>query len=278
MRSRIPLHLALLSLFTIPTILQAADWPMWRYDANRSGTTPHELPAKLYLQWTRDNSALKPAWPDQDKMQFDIAREPIVQGQTLYFNSSRHDCIRALNTRTGAELWKYFTDAPVRFAPVAWEGKIYFSSDDGYLYCIQGDTGKLVWKFRGGPNDRRILGSERLISTWPARGAPVITDGKVYFAASIWPFMGIFIHALDARTGEVVWTNDGDGSLYMKQRHNADSFASIAPQGPLVAIGDKLLIPGGRSVPACFDRDTGKLLRYQLAENGKKGGGTEVAA
>ena len=32
----------------------------------------------------------------------------------------------------------------------------------------------------------------------------------------------------------VVWTNDGDGSLYMKQPHNTDAFASIAPQGPLV--------------------------------------------
>jgi len=68
----------------------------------------------------------------------------------------------------------------------------------------------------------------------------------VYFAASIWPFMGVFIHALNARTGKVIWTNDGDGSLYMKQPHNADSFAAVAPQGPLVIAGDKLLIPGGR--------------------------------
>jgi outer membrane protein assembly factor BamB len=45
-----------------------------------------------------------------------------------------------------------------------------------------------------------------------------------------------------------------------------------------VAIGNTLLLPGGRSVPACFDCTTGKLLRYQLAENGKRGGGSEVAA
>jgi outer membrane protein assembly factor BamB len=258
--------------------LHAGDWPMWRCDANRSGATPHELPAKLYLQWTRDNQPLQPAWPDQEKMQFDIAREPIVQGQTLYINSSRHDCIRALDTRTGAEKWKFFADGPVRFAPVAWEDRIYFASDDGYLYCLQNATGKLLWKYRGGPSDRKILGNERLISTWPARGAPVITDGKVYFAASIWPFMGIFIHAVDARTGAAIWTNDRDGSLYMTQPHNADAFGSIAPQGPLVAIGDKLLLPGGRSVPACFDRHTGKLLHYRLAENGHRGGGSEVAA
>src|SRR5262245_57085667 len=90
--------------------------------------------------------------------------------------------------------------------------------------------------------------------------------------------MGIFIHALDARTGEVRWTNDGDGSIYMKQPHNTDAFAAVAPQGPMVVLGERLLIPGGRSVPACYDRGTGKMLRYQLNENGKRGGGHEVAA
>ncbi len=270
--------LAVLLLSALPGVLHAGDWPTWRFDANRSAASPQELPAKLYPQWVRGYTPLTPAWPDQPKMQFDIVREPVVEGRTMYLNSSRYDAIRALDTRTGEEKWTHFVDGPIRFAPVAWEGRVYFSSDDGYLYCVQGDTGKLVWKFRGGPGDRKILGNERLISTWPARGAPVIADGKVYFAASIWPFMGIFIHSLDARTGQVLWTNDGDGSLYMKQPHNTDSFASIAPQGPLVAIGDKLLLPGGRSVPACFDRTTGKMLRYQLAENGKRGGGSEVAA
>ena len=265
-------------LLGIPTASRAADWPMWRYDANHSAASPQVLPAELYLQWVREYRPMLQAWPDQDKMQFDTVREPIVVGQTMYFNSSRYDAMRAIDTRTGVEKWHFFADGPIRFAAVAWEEKLYFTSDDGYLYCLQGDTGKLLWKFRGGPSDRKILGNERLISTWPARGAPVIADGKVYFAASIWPFMGIFIHALDARTGEVVWTNDGDGSMYIKQPHNADSFASVAPQGPLVAIGNRLLIPGGRSVPASLDRRTGKTIRFQLAENGKRGGGSEVAA
>jgi hypothetical protein len=42
----------------------------------------------------------------------------------------------------------------------------------------------LFWKFRGGPSDSKILGNQLLISTWPGRGAPVITDGKVFFAAA----------------------------------------------------------------------------------------------
>jgi outer membrane protein assembly factor BamB len=279
MQTRTPsFFLAALVASTFPSSSPAADWPMWRYDAQRTAASPQELPAKLHLHWVREYPPLAPAWPDQDKMQFDIAYEPVVAGQTLYVNSSRHDCVRALDVATGHEKWCFFAEAPVRFAPLAWQGRVYFTSDDGYLYCLDGVDGKVHWKFRGGPSDRKIVGNERLISTWPARGAPVIVDDTVYFAASIWPFMGIFIHAVDARTGQAVWTNDGDGSLYMKQPHNTEAFASIAPQGPLVAIGDTLLLPGGRSVPACFDRKTGKFLRYQLAENGKRGGGSEVAA
>ena len=257
---------------------RGGDWPQWRYDAQRSAASPDNLPETMTLHWARELPPLVPAWPDQPKMQFDAAYEPIVAGQRLIVGSSRDDSVTAYDARSGRELWTFYADGPIRFAPLAWEERIYFVSDDGYLYCLKGDDGSLVWRFRGGPSDRKILGNERMISTWPARGAPVIADGKVYFAAGIWPFMGVFLHALDARTGEVVWTNDGDGSMYIKQPHNTDSFAGVAPQGPLVAIGDKLLIPGGRSVPACYDRTTGKLLYYKLGDNAKRGGGYAVAA
>lgn len=274
--------LAPLVLFTLGTLLTGAargeDWPMWRHDAQRTATAKQQLAAKLYLQWTRDYPKQKTAWLDQAQMIFDRNYEPVVLGQTLFVGSARHDTMTALDTRTGGEKWTFYTDGPIRFAPVAWDGRVYFVSDDGFLYCVDAENGKLVWRFRGGPDDRRLLGNNRLISAWPARGAPVIADGTVYFAASIWPFMGIFIHALDARTGQVIWTNDGDGSMYMKQPHGADSFAGIAPQGQLTVMGDKLLVPGGRSVPGCFDRKTGKLIHYRLNDNSKIGGGPEVAA
>jgi outer membrane protein assembly factor BamB len=231
------------------------------------------------LQWVREGPPLKPAWPDQPRTQlFDAGAEPVVLGKTLFLGSAEHDCVTALDTATGGELWRFYTDGPVRYAPAAWQDRVFFTSDDGFLYCVSAARGKLLWKFRGAPADRRVLGNERLISAWPARGAPVVADGTVYFAASIWPFMGTFFHALDATTGKVIWTNDGDGSTYMKQPHNSESFAGIAPQGPLAIVGDRLLIPGGRSVPACYDRKTGKLLVYKLAENNKRGGGPDLVA
>ncbi len=273
MKYRLPL---LFVLCALPCPARAGDWPMWRRDAGHSGSGGDQLAPKLYLQWTREYPRQKTGWLDQPMMVHDRGPEPVVLGTTLFLPSARNDTLTAIDTRTGAEQWVFHADGPIRFAPVAWEDRVYVTSDDGYLYCIDAASGKAIWKFRGGPADRRILGNSRLVSTWPARGAPVIADGTVYFAASIWPFMGVFLHAVDARSGNVVWTNDGDGSLYMKQPHNADSFAGVAPQGTLAVAGDKLLVPGGRSCPACYDRKTGKLLHYKLAENSKLGGGPDV--
>jgi outer membrane protein assembly factor BamB len=269
---------SLCAFVVIPSFAEAADWPMWRYDARRSAASPQELAGTLHLQWIRQEPALKPAWPDQPMMQLDAAYDPVVLGKLLFIASSQTDSITALDTASGAERWRFQADGPVRFAPAAWKDRVYFTSDDGHLYCLDAASGKLRWRVRGAPADRRILGNGRLISTWPARGAPVVAEGTVYFAAGIWPFMGIFLHAVDAETGKTIWNNDGDGSIYIKQPHNADAFAGVAPQGPLVVNGDKLLVPGGRSVPACYDRKTGKLLVYRLGENGKRGGGSEVAA
>ncbi len=268
----------MLSGFGLPFVAQGGDWPAGRFDAQRSAASPDELSAQLRMLWLRSLPRLKAAWPDQPKMQFDAAYDPIVVGQMLIVGSPIEGSVTAFETQNGEVVWTFFADGPVRFATFAWQGRIYFVSDDGYLYCLRANDGALLWRVRGGPSDRKVLGNERLISTWPARGAPVIADGTVYFAAGIWPFMGIFLHAVDATTGKVLWTNDGDGSLYLKQPHNSDSFAGVAPQGPLVAIGSKLLVPGGRSVPACFDRATGRMLYYQLAENGKRGGGSSVSA
>ncbi len=187
-------------------------------------------------------------------------------GRTLFLGSSLNDCLTAYDTETGAERWRYFSDGPIRFAPIAANGKVWFASDDGFLYCLSASDGKLLWRFRGGPASRKLLGNGRLISAWPARGGPVLVDGVVYFAAGIWPFMGVFVHALDAETGRVLWTNRDCNSLYRMVDHNLYDYIGLSPQGYLVAVGDKLIVPCGRSWPACLDRRTGKLVYFRQGQ------------
>lgn len=259
----------------IPMTGFAEDWPMWRYDAGRTANSPEDLGHNLSLSWVHEFSPRETVWDDplnRDLMQYDRIFEPIVTGKYLIIGFNDRDKVVALNTTTGAEIWTYYTDGPVRLPPVAHQKKIYVASDDGFLHCLEAKSGRCLWKFRGGPDDSRLIGNKRLISTWPARGGPVVADGVVYFAASIWPFMGTFIYALDAETGELVWENDGTGADFILQPHRSPAFAGVAPQGSLVVSGDKLLVPGGRSVPACLDRETGEVLYYRLSDFGKSGG------
>ena len=255
--------------------LPAADWPVWRFDAKHSAASPEGISEELHLLWSRQYTPRVMTWDDplnQDIMPYDRVFEPVVKDDLLYVGFNDTDKLAALDTETGEARWTFYTDGPVRLPPVASGDRLYAVSDDGCLYCLDAVYGELIWKFRGGPSNKKLLGNRRLISAWPARGAPVIEDGVVYWSASIWPFMGVFIYALDAETGAVIWINDENGSRYMLQPHNAPSFAGVAPQGCFTVSGGRLLVPGGRSVPACFDRATGAFSYYNLASSGKTGG------
>lgn len=261
--------------FIFAGYIQAEDWAQWRYDAYRSANSPEQLPEQLHLQWVRQYPQLEPVWDDplnQDLMQYDTVYEPIVMGNSVFISSNANDSVVALDAETGEEKWEYYTDGPVRLPPSAYNGKVYFTSDDGCLYCVNAADGALVWKYNSVSSDQKVVGNERLVSVWNARGGQVIKDGVVYFGSGIWPFMGVFLMAIDAETGQEIWINDSSSAPFIKQPHNSPSFAGIAPQGALVATADRLLVPGGRSVPASFDRATGEFQYYQLASSGKTGG------
>jgi len=266
----------ILLLFSLPQAYsQYYDWPMWRYDHNRSASTPEQLADKLYLQWQVQYSPRVPVWDDplnQNLMQFDRIFEPIVAGNKLFLGFNDQDKVVALDLNTGEELWHYYADGPVRLPLASANGRLFFTSDDGYCYCLNAENGILMWKVLLAPGSNKLLGNKRLISMWPARGGIVIKDNIIYTAASIFPLMGTFIYAINADDGKIIWKNDGTGSNYILQPHRSPAFADVAPQGSFMITGDRLLVAGGRSVPAAFDARTGDELYYHLAASGKTGG------
>lgn len=255
------------------THLTAADWPLWRCDAARSAVTAESLPEALYLQWTRHLPPQIPAWKDEPAAQFDRAYLPVVSGGLVFVASTVNDCLAAYDLHTGAERWRYYTEAPLRTAPAAWQDRLFVGSDDGWLYCLEAGSGRLLWRKRGGPSDRRLIGNQRLISTWPVRGGPVVHEEKVYFAAGVWPFMGTFIHALDARSGQTIWLNDSTSFTWRRLPHpGSAAFSGLSPQGHLMISAGRLVVPGCRGQPALFELKTGRFLGYAA------GGGPQVFA
>ena len=246
--------IVVLLLLTMESSVGAKDWPTWRHDPSRSSATDEVLAKELHLQWTREQPPLTPAWPEDTRLHFDAHYEPIVAGKTMFVSSSHSDSVSAVDTETGELRWRYHAGGPVRFAPVAWQGRIYFGSDDGHCYCLDAKTGTLVWNFNGAPSDRLAIGNERLISIWPARTGPVILDDRLYFTVGVWPFEGTLLYTLDANSGKMLRTHD---------------LRDQAPQGYLVASDGKLFIPCGRSKAYGYDLASGKQIGLKYDSRGK---------
>ena len=271
-----PLAAAVCASLLVPCSPAAgADWPQHRYDAGRTAASPESLPTDLHLAWVREMATPRPAFPGEVRIRYDATYEPVVAGKTMFVPSMVTDSVTALDTDTGALRWQFFAEGPVRFAPAVWEGKVYLVSDDGYLYCLGADQGELLWKFRGLPGnrqDRKVLGNGRLISLVPARGGPVLSGGVVYFGAGIWSGEGVFVHALDAKTGKVIWSNTDSARIERANMdHGVAYYAGIAPQGYLAIVDDKLVVPCGAQLPAVLDPKTGKLASYTMGWGGRVG-------
>ena len=141
MRRCLPLWSLLLSMF-LAVDGRCADWPQFRCDAARSAAASRAT-AGRHFTWTGCGICPRRGRPfvGEVRLRFDAAYEPVVLGNTMFVPSMITDSVTALDTATGAERWRFFADGPVRFAPVAWEGGVYFVSDDGYLYCVDARTG-----------------------------------------------------------------------------------------------------------------------------------------
>lgn len=272
-----------------------ADWPTYRADAARTGFTTETLAGELALAWRYDAGAPSPAWPRSGRLPFDRAYHCVVAGEQVFFASSTDHGLYRLDLKSGEGDVIFVADGPLRFAPTIWQDRLFLVSDDGHLYCLTFD-GQVIWKHRGGPSNAWRLGNEKLISKWPARGAPAVVGNTVYYAAGIWPSEEIFVQALDCETGRLVWVNDDSGGLQMPQPHGgADAESGVSAQGYLVVSGSagsnikfpseqsdeesgaRLLIPTGRAVPASFDLQTGAFQYFHLQQYGQRGGFATMA-
>ncbi|MBK8093441.1 MAG: PQQ-like beta-propeller repeat protein [Verrucomicrobiaceae bacterium] len=252
--------------------LHAADWPMWRHDPGRTAATTQKMPAEPHLLWSRELPPLRPAFKEQ-RLQFDRSYEPVVAGKRLLVGSSREDCIIAFDTDSGEELWRALADGPVRFAPVIVGETAIFGSDDGIVRCVKLADGSTVWQKRAVPSNRLLLGNQRLISVWPVRGGPVAKEGRVYFAAGVWPLEGTFVFCCDAATGTEIWRNDRCSYLYGTHPHATEAMGGLAPQGYLLIDGEDLIVPCSTAYPARLDLKTGAIKEFELPSAGRLTGG-----
>ena len=265
-----------------PVLLSAADWPTYRGNNERTGTTPESFTVPLAATWHYESPApLKIAWSSAEgriienkqlghRVKFDDAVHPAIVGGKVYFGSSVDHRLHCVDLSTGRNLWSFFTGAPIRLAPTVENGHVYFGSDDGHVYCLQADTGESVWQFRAGPEEDWLLARGKMISRWPVRSGVLVQDNVAYFGAGIFPHENVQMYAVDAASGAVIWKQD-DVSSRDAGRND------LSPQGYFLASDDLLFVPSGRSLPAAIHQETGEVIHkrsfsWRTAAGGVVGG------
>lgn len=250
-------------LLGLLTPAAADDWPTYMHDNRRSGVTTEQLQLPLHQDWiSTTHRSPRPAWNETPALQdfwhgyygnksrvlVDTAFHPVVVGDLLFFGSSNSNKVTCLNARNGIEQWKYFTAGPVRFAPTVYNGRVYFGSDDGFVYCLEGNNGSLVWKRRATNSDELIFANGRMVSVCPVRTAIVVDNGVAYWGA------GLFAGAETGLSRFLCAYNAGDGTELWK----------ITPPKPVqgypLASANNLYVPAGKSTPTMYNLTNGSYL------------------
>jgi outer membrane protein assembly factor BamB len=86
-------------------------------------------------------------------------------------------------------IFRLETSADIVTSPAQWDPYLYIASQDGYLYCVHQVSGVEQWRYSTG---------------YSIDSSPAIVGGQVYVAST-----EPAIHALDAKTGQLMWTVPG---------------------------------------------------------------------
>lgn len=168
---------------------QPGDWPTYRRDAARTGATDEGVRAALVRRWSTDlGGRLSPV---------------VVADGKLWVAQIDAHTLHALDADTGRPAWAYTAGGRINSPPTVWQGRVLFGSADGWIYCLRSDDGRLVWRFRAAPDERRIVAYDQLESAWPLHGNVLVQDGVIFAAAGRSSFLdgGILLVRLDASTG-----------------------------------------------------------------------------
>ena len=265
----------------VPSKIDAKDddWPVYRHDAWRSGSTKAKAPSKLDTLWTvKFADGRKKGWPiteDWDENPFvkGPITPPVIANRSVYIARPDAHQVVAMNATNGEERWRFTANGRVDTPPTIHRGLVLFGTKSGWVYCVRADDGRLVWRLRAAPLDEQIVAYGGLESPWPVSGSVIVVDDVVYFAAGRQSLAdgGILVFAVEPTTGKRRWVTRLNSvpqkGFYESSGLEFDNFDLLFRQGDSVAMSRWL-----------FDRKTGKMTvnRWDAFAQLNTGGGSAM--
>ncbi len=169
-----------------------ADWPTYRHDPARHGSTPSPVAPAVKEAWRAELGAGLTA--------------PVAAGDRVYVASRDSHTLHALELGTGRAVWAFVAGGRIDSPPTVHGDLVLFGSADGWVYCLRAADGALAWRFRAAPADRRIVCFDQVESVWPVHGSVLVREGVAYVAAGRSTYLdgGIRLYGLDPATGKVL--------------------------------------------------------------------------
>jgi outer membrane protein assembly factor BamB len=183
------------SAYETPTEVESdsgSDWPTYRHDASRSGSTSNHVASDVDVKW-------------QTTLKGTLTAPVAAAGKVFIAKPDAHT-LYALDMAGGKTKWQFTANGRIDSPPTIYRGMVLVGSKDGYVYCLRASDGQLVWRFLAAPTDRRIAYFDQVESVWPVHGSILVNKGVAYFTAGRSTYLdgGIRVYGLDAVSGKIL--------------------------------------------------------------------------
>jgi outer membrane protein assembly factor BamB len=177
--------------YGVKTSAMKAPWPTLRGNGARGGSTETNLPGELSEAWETDLGGPLTA--------------PILADSMALVAKIDDQEVIALDATDGKVLWRYNATGRIDSPPTWHEGLVLFGSCDGFVYAVDGKTGRLAWRFLAAPQQRYTVVRDQVESLWPVSGTVLIQNDTAYVAAGRSTYIdgGIALWGLNPKTGQV---------------------------------------------------------------------------
>ncbi|WP_405611874.1 protein kinase domain-containing protein [Streptomyces sp. NBC_01508] len=139
----------------------------------------------------------------------DPTHPPVISDGKVYFGDRDDGTLRALDTDSGTQVWTYAGAKGLQPVAIA-DGAVHaFGADSGTLHSVDARTGGKRWSFKidDASNGAAPEGTEYGFT------AVAAAKGTVYLLTNPWPEGRPALYALDAETGEELWSRPVDRGL-----------------------------------------------------------------
>lgn len=243
------------------------DWPLYRNDRWRSGSTKANGPAALKPVWSvklavdedilpftkEPGGPILHDWRENPVIKGPLSAPTIANGLVYVTRPNSHEVI-AIDMTSSKVKWRFTANGRVDTPPAIHKGLALFGTSAGSVYALRADTGEQVWRLQAAPSNERIVAYGQVESPWPVPGAVLIIDDRAYFAAGRQPLAdgGVLVFSIDPLTGTRHWVHRIDTIPQKGDYENSgldfDPFDILHAEGDRIALSRWLISKDGKDM------------------------------